>query len=220
MIKKLLLYCGVLSSLLYVFMNIICALRFDGYSSFSQTVSELSAIGAPTRQLWVEMCLVFNTLMIAFGLGVRISGSRKTNLRIAGKLLMIVGLIGFAWPPMHQRAVLASKGPGLTDTLHIAFTVVTSVFMLLAMGFGAAALGMRFRIYSILTIFVLLVFGALTGLDAQRVQANLPTPWTGVWERINIAAFLLWIVVLAITLLSKERYVTDKLIMGKAEKAL
>ena len=220
MIKKSLLYCGIFSSLLYVFMNIICAIRFDGYSSFSQTVSELSAIGAPTRQLWVGMCLVYNALMIAFGLGIRISGSRTINLGITGMLLMIVGLMGFVWPPMHQRVVLASQGPGLTDTLHIAFTVVTSVFMLLAMGFGATALGKRFRIYSILTIIVLLVFGALTGLDAQRVQANLPTPWTGVWERINITAFLLWVVVLAIILLRKEKPDVEKAITRRAGASL
>jgi hypothetical protein len=36
---------------------------------------------------------------------------------------------------------------------------------------------------------------------ASQLQANLPTPGVGVWERISIAAFMAWIVVLAITLL-------------------
>jgi hypothetical protein len=31
--------------------------------------------------------------------------------------------------------------------------------------------------------------------------ANEPTPWMGVWERINIFAYLLWALVLAIGLL-------------------
>jgi hypothetical protein len=26
---------------------------------------------------------------------------------------------------------------------------------------------------------------------------NLPTPWIGLWERINISVFLMWVVVLA-----------------------
>ena len=51
---------------------------------------------------------------------------------------------------------------------------------------------------------VLVAFGALTFLDAPRVAANLPTPWIGVWERINIGVFLLWVVVLAIVLLRRE----------------
>jgi hypothetical protein len=33
------------------------------------------------------------------------------------------------------------------------------------------------------------------------VQANLPTPLVGLWERINISVFLVWVVVLAIVLL-------------------
>jgi len=70
-----------------------------------------------------------------------------------------------------------------------------------SIGFAAAALGKRFRLYSIATILIMLVFGALTGLDAPRIAENLPTPWVGVWERINIAGYLLWVVVLAITLL-------------------
>jgi uncharacterized membrane protein len=68
------------------------------------------------------------------------------------------------------------------------------------MAFGAAAFGSRFRLHSIASLVILMVFGVLTFLDAPGIAANLPTPWIGVWERINIAAFLLWIVVLAIAL--------------------
>ena len=68
--------------------------------------------------------------------------------------------------------------------------------MFLAIGFGATAFGRRFRFYSIATIVVLLAFGVLTFLEAPRLQANLPTRWIGLWERINISAFLLWVVML------------------------
>ena len=66
---------------------------------------------------------------------------------------------------------------------------------------AAAALGTRFRVYSITTMVVLVAAGVLTSLDAPRIQADLPTPWVGVWERINIGVFLAWVVALAITLL-------------------
>jgi uncharacterized membrane protein len=78
------------------------------------------------------------------------------------------------------------------------------LLMLLAIGFGAAAFGKRFRLYSIATILMLVVGGVLTGLDQPRMEANLPTPWMGVWERINIGVFLLWVVVLAIALLRAQ----------------
>ena len=44
---------------------------------------------------------------------------------------------------------------------------------------------------------VLVAFGALTFWEAPSLEANLPTPWIGLWERINISVFLLWVVMLA-----------------------
>ena len=201
MIRKILLTCGILSSLLYIAMNVFVAMQWEGYNSASQTVSELSGIGAPTRPLWVSLGIVYTLLVAAFGCGVWATARQNRPLRVLGGLMVAYGVIGLAWPPMHLREVLAAGGATLTDTMHIVFTMVTVLLMLLAMGFGAAAFGKRFRLYSIATIVILLAFGALTGLDAPRIQANLPTPWVGVWERINISVFLLWVVVLAVTLL-------------------
>ena len=65
-VRKVLLICGVVSSLLYVAMNVYFPTQWDGYSSFSQTVSELSAVGAPTRPLWVLFGSVYAFLLTAF----------------------------------------------------------------------------------------------------------------------------------------------------------
>ncbi|HZA98643.1 MAG TPA: DUF998 domain-containing protein, partial [Gemmatimonadales bacterium] len=106
------------------------------------------------------------------------------------------------WPPMHMRGT----EPTLTDTLHIVWSIVTVLLMALAIGFAAAALGKRFRLYSTATLLIFVVFGALTGLDGPRIAANLPTPWIGIWERVNIGVWLVWVVVLAITLLRRSRF--------------
>jgi hypothetical protein len=75
--------------------------------------------------------------------------------------------------------------------------------MMLMMGFGAAALGKRFRLYSIASFVFFMVFGTLTGLDGPKISVNLPTPWIGVWERINIGIFMVWMIVFAILLLRR-----------------
>jgi hypothetical protein len=106
---------------------------------------------------------------------------------------------------MHQREALAAGAKSLTDTLHLVMAMVTVILMLLAMGFGAIAFGKQFRLYSIATILMLLLFGALTTLDAPKVEANLPTSMAGVWERINIGVFLTWVIVLAFILLQKAK---------------
>jgi hypothetical protein len=203
MLRKALLVGGILSSLLYVAMTLLIAMQWDGYSSASQTISELSAIGAPTRSLWVWPGAAYTALVIAFGLGICQSAGRNRALHVVGRLMLAYGALGLLWPfaPMHLREVLAAGGGTLSDTMHIALGSVTVLVMLLAISFGAAAFGNGFRRYSIASIIVLVAFGVLTFLDAPRVSANLPTPWIGVWERINIGVFLLWIVVLATTLL-------------------
>lgn len=199
MLRNILLVCGILSSLLYTAVNVFVPMLYEGYSPISQTASELSAIGAPTRTLWVLLCIPYTLLVTAFGWGVWDSAGRNRPLRVAGGLMIVYGIVGIAWPfaPMHLRGDVFT----LTDTMHIVLAAVTVLLMLLAIGFGAAAFGKRFRFYSIATLVILVAFGALTGLEGPRVAANLPTPWVGVWERINIGVFLLWVAVLAIVLL-------------------
>ena len=193
-------------------MNVFVPMQWDAYSSFSQTISELSAIDAPTRPLWVPLGIVYTLLVAAFGVGVWKSAHRNRPLRVVGGLFVANGLIGLGWLPMHQRAVLAAGGGTLTDTMHIVWSVVTVALMMFEMGFAAAAFDRRFRRYSIATMVVLFVFGALTFRSAPGVAANLPTPWLGVWERINVLGFMLWQAVLAIALLrphAAQSHVSD-----------
>ena len=72
--------------------------------------------------------------------------------------------------------------------------------MTLIIVFSALGLKKGFRIYSVLTLIALMLFGALTAMQAPHVEKNLPTPWAGVWERINIGVYLVWISVLAVVL--------------------
>lgn len=200
---KFLLVCGIVAPLLYVAMLVLVPMGWEGYSSASQTVSELSAIGAPTRSVWVPLGIIYTLLVAAFGWGIWLSTRGNRRLRAVGGLMIACGVFGLFWPPMHLREVLAAGGATLSDTLHIAWTAVSNLLTLLAMGFAAAAFGRRFRAYSILTMVLLVAFGALTSVDAPRIQANLPTPWVGVWERLIIAVWMLWLVVLAVMLLRR-----------------
>ena len=205
LLKKGLLFCGIISSLFYVAINIIVPTQYEGYSIASQTVSELSAVGAATRSLWVSLAIVYTVFVVAFGWGIWISAEEKRTLRIAGGLMIAYATFGLFWPPMHQREVLAAGGGTLTDTLHIVWTMVTAIMMMLVIWLGGAAMGNRFRFYSVVTIITLLGFGVLTALESPQMQANLPSPWIGVWERICMGAFMLWVLVFAIALLLRER---------------
>jgi hypothetical protein len=201
--RRLLIYCGILSSLLYAAMNVFIAAQWPEYSSKTQTVSELFAVDAPTQGLWIPLGVVYTLLAAAFGVGVRMSSAGNRPLRIAGSLLIAYGIAGLGGPffPMHLRAALAAGGGNWSDTMHISLTMLLVLLMMIAMGFGAFAFGKGFRIYSILSMLVLVTFGILTMREAPGIDVNGPTPWIGVYERVNIGVFLLWVVVLAIVLL-------------------
>ena len=202
---KLLLFCGIASSVLYVFMCIIVPIQLPAYDSASQTISELSAVGVPTRPLWVAFGIAYSLLVAAYGWSIFKFACENRRLRLVGILLITYGIVGLGWPlaPMHQREVLAAGGGTISDTMHIVFSMVSVVLMLLAMSLGALALGKRFRIYTVATILLMLVLGIFTGIDAPKLEKNLPTPWLGVSERIMIGLFLLWVIILAIVYLRR-----------------
>ena len=111
---------------------------------------------------------------------------------------MIYGALGLIWPfaPMHLREALAAGQGDFRDTMHLTLASITEVLYFLALIYTAAALGRPFRLYSIATVAILVLFGTLTFLDAPGLSKNLPTPMIGIWERINIGVFLLWVIVL------------------------
>ncbi|MBD0288840.1 MAG: hypothetical protein ICV79_25955, partial [Flavisolibacter sp.] len=54
---------------------------------------------------------------------------------------------------------------------------------------------------TIASIALHVVFGILTFSEAPNIATNGPTPMIGIWERINIGIFMVWVIVLAIVLL-------------------
>jgi len=58
MVRKVLLFCGILAPLLRVATDVLAAMWYPGYSYIDQTMSQLAAIGAPTR----AVCIPFGCL--------------------------------------------------------------------------------------------------------------------------------------------------------------
>ena len=69
-VQRTLLACGIGSSVSYVAAKVVGALRGGGYSSVHQTVSELTAIDAPSRPVALPLFVVSDVLALAFGTGV------------------------------------------------------------------------------------------------------------------------------------------------------
>ena len=202
--NKVLLICGIFSAVLYVLTDLLASWWYDGYRIIDQNYSELLATGAPTRPAMLLVSVVYNLLVIAFAIGIWTSDNQKRTSKITGALMVGYAILSMVTPSFFQMDM---RGAQITPlgSLHPLMTGVMSLFILLSMGFGAFLLSKRFRLYSFITIILLLVFGFITGLQAPQLTAGEPTPFMGFTERINIYATMIWFAVLSITLLRTEK---------------
>jgi lysylphosphatidylglycerol synthetase-like protein (DUF2156 family) len=204
MMRKFLLGCGVVSSLLYVGIDFLAAAFYGGYHSFtSQAISELMARGAPTERMVDPLFLLYDGLLIAFGVGVWVSTTVRPA-RVSAALLIASAVIGFTGPTLFEMNLRGTGASG-ADVAHIVVTAVLSLVLMLAIGFGAFARGRRFQLYSFASIAVMLLFGALTGVASRGLSTGDPTPWLGLLERICIGASLAWVAVFALALMRAPR---------------
>lgn len=189
----ILLTCGILSSALYFAADVYMSATYEGYSYLHQTVSELNAIGAPTRGLSVVLGIAGYMLLVFFGVGVWLSAAGSRALRVvAGALVALgsFGIWGVAFASMQMRGT-QQEGP------HLISGAVGALLVVIAIGFAAPAFGRPFWRYSVATIVVMLVFGGWAAMDAGRIEAGLATPWVGVIERISFYSWHLWFILLA-----------------------
>jgi hypothetical protein len=204
MLRKLLLCCGVLASFVYAGTDVLAAIEFGEYHSFTaRVISELMARGAPTERLVDPPFLLYDLLILAFAVGLWRSSPRR-RARVTAGLLFAYGAFGLTGPTLFEMNVRGTGDPG-ADVAHIVATGVLSLMILAAVASGAAIRGRAFRLYSYATLAVLVGFGVLTSLAARGLSSGEPTPWIGLLERVVIGAFLSWTAVLATSFLVAER---------------
>jgi hypothetical protein len=184
---SVLLACGVVYPLAYIVANdVIAAAIYDGYSRVDQAISELSATEAPSR---------------AFLAG------RSAPLRVTGGLLVVQGLVFPLWLrfPMTSREEMVEGTTAANDVGHLVLGAVAVLFILAQIGFSAAALGKRFRLFSLVMAATVLVFGGLAAVLSSDIATGDPTPWMGIVERISYGSWLLWMAALALLLLRRRK---------------
>jgi hypothetical protein len=196
-----LLMSGIASVVLYISVTIIGAYVWPEYNSLSQTVSELIAIDAPSASRVIPLFLLYSVLVFAFGSGILMLANENKALKFVAIFIIakeILGVIATLFAPMHLRGETTT----ITDTMHAVLTAIGVLLcMFPAIIMSAKAFGGWFRVFSIVILLIFLICGTLAGMDGAKIAENLPTPYAGVWERINIFSYFAWVIILTFKLL-------------------
>ena len=199
-ILGVMLACGIAAPLVYLTADVVAGSRWAGYSFRDQTISELNANGSPVRPITIRFGFVGYLLLATFGIGVWRIALGTCRLKLAGAALIGLGLSAMWALPFASMNVRGTK-QGAAGARHLASGVIAIPLLIATMGLAANKFGRVFRLYSIATVAVLLVFGAWAGVRSTGIEEDRPTPWVGIIERVSVYAYQLWIVVFAGALL-------------------
>lgn len=202
MLIKWLLRCGVFVPVVQIGGDIFAAMRYSGYSYVNQSVSELSAIGAPTRPITAAVGIAYEILVLAFAVGVWLV-AEKRGMRATAIILGVFALNAVIWGffPMQQRGNQMT----FTDYAHIGGAILQVLTIVLFMAVGSGVSGRWFRVFSILMIVAVLAAGGVAGSQAGQITTGGPTPFMGLIERISFYGPSIWTLVLAIQLMRQQR---------------
>lgn len=201
--RRLFLLSGFYSAVFYVVTDIIASLSYPGYSIADQNYSELLATGAPTREWLLMSSWVYNILVASFAVTIWITCSPSRVARITGVIILGYAIFSMITPLFFQMDMRGAD-PTPRGSLHPQMTAIMSFFILLSMGSGAFLLNKSLRIFSFVTIAIVIIFGLLTSSQIPELAMGQDTPWMGLTERVNIYLTMLWFGILSLSLAKRD----------------
>lgn len=194
-----LLACGLAAPVLFLVTDLLAIARAAAYSPMRQSISELTAVGAPTRPLVTALRVTGDGLMAALGTGVTAAAGDSRALAATGGLVATqAALDAFATAALPRDYASPTWAPRNTaNTVVMAAGVGCFVA---AMGTGAVAIRGPFRA---LSAGIPLSYGLLTVLSLLLRPRGEPQSSTGAQERTMAYTCELWAAALAIVLLRR-----------------
>jgi hypothetical membrane protein len=194
---------GIIGPIVYIFAVFIGGTIRHDYSALYNSISELSMTNAPNMILMDILFGIYNIFIVIFGFGAYLDSNindRKFN--VASIMLVIIGILGLMVLIFTQdpRGALAT----LNGTLHIILSGITAALTIISI----IIVGMSFRKYSNMKLFSwysyvtsILIF--LSGGAGAASFAN-NSPIGGLFERITIFLFMIWVIILSYLILKNK----------------
>lgn len=195
--QKLVSAAGLSAPLLYFCIVLIGGSITPGYDHLALPVSALFAAGALYATPISIGFVAYNLLLLFFGLGLFLGKWRKPwQLRLAAAMVLLNGLFGI----VIELAPMDAQGTTVTATgiVHMVLAGLLVVTCMAAM--GLAALGWHaekrspaFTRSTLVLLAIMFVSGAIAAIAAAQNW-----PLMGVYQRLTIGAYLIWIGAIAL----------------------
>lgn len=174
------------------------------YNFLYNTISELTTPNAPNLALISILFGIYNFSLIIFGIGAYMDNKMAESKKHEAATLMlamigVLGLLLLFFPQDPRNTTITFQG-----TMHIAIAGITSLLtlisvLLIGIDFRKVKEMKSFSIYSFISFIVILVSG---GAAAISVGSN--SAYGGLFERITIFAFMLWVIIFSYLIIKKK----------------
>lgn len=216
---KTLCILGLVSVAAYVLHVVLGGFLWKGYDHLQQSISSLTGVDGPNRDLLNNILLFYAIPGILFGLSAYIyMRSFAPKIAQVGMLLyLIMQAISYAYKFFPEDA----QGVAMTfsGTMHIVITYAIVPLTILApifigVGFRKLADFKKFGVFCIFAgIFIIAAGGTTTVIFANQLQ------FFGLAERINIGMLQLWTLLLSLKLLRTDTTGLSRYVKQTAKKA-
>ena len=203
--QRVLILAGVMGPIIYILNVMLGGIITPNYSHIENAVSELTQRGAPNIVVLSALFILSAVLILLFGIAIMIRfNNQNRRLYYGGVLIVVYGIFAALLASVFPQDPLGGEStfPG---TMHLVVAGLTA-FVIMG-GILLSGLGMdkqtgqwrRFKLYSVITVILVFVFGAPTPILIMKEIELL-----GLFERITQLAYLQWFVVYAVYLLQPE----------------
>jgi len=205
MLRKIPIYCGIAAPVLYVITAIVGAALRSDYSHIVNAISELISNGAPNKAILDVVFNIYNALLLVFAIGAfSLLKNSPRICRVAMGLLIGIQILSFSWGffPMDPLGAEATFAGTMHNVLG-GIVALATIIMPLLMGLGLQKMDgfQGYAKYSFISSAIIFVSG-LTGVILAGQGVHL----FGLFERITIGTYELWIFVTALMLLKTKKF--------------
>lgn len=196
--ERFLFFAGILGPIVYILNVLLGGIITPNYSHIKNAVSELTQRGAPNIVILSTLFVVSAILILLFGIAILMRYKHQNRRLYAGGVMIVIyGIFAASLASIFPQDPLGGEStfPG---TMHLVIAGLTA-FVIMG-GILLNGLGMdkhpgrwrRFKLYSVITVILVFVFGAPTPILIMNKIELL-----GLFERLTQLAYLQWFVVFA-----------------------